>query len=119
MRINWGKHAADWLVAAHLVWGIFAVASLPAVLFWPGTQGFVFWALIVMVGSWALWRDCPLTAWERNLRARFDPAGFYDHSEGFLSRYLARITGLRLSGSGARTLNYAWTAIVLLAIIIR
>ena len=118
MRIPLGKRAADGLVFLHGVWGVGAFFSLPAAVIWPGVQSYIVWPMSAMLASWAVWKDCPLTAWERELRAKFDPQGHYQ-GRGFLSQYGSKLLGLQVSERFARRLNFGYTAAVIAAIILR
>ncbi|HXV26475.1 MAG TPA: DUF2784 family protein [Candidatus Paceibacterota bacterium] len=118
LRARLGKKAADGLVFLHGVWGVGAFASLPAAALWPGVQSYILWPMGAMLASWAVWRDCPLTAWERGLREKFDPDGHYDKGRGFVSHYGSKLMGVSVSERFARRLNYGYTAAVLLVIIL-
>jgi hypothetical protein len=118
MKLFHGKRLADGLAAVHAVWGVGAAASFPAVIVWPNIQAYVFWPFVVMVSSWVVLKECPLTSAERWLRSKWDPERRFG-GEGFVAHYFGKLTGVHIPHEVARRISYAYaTAVILLIVVI-
>ena len=111
-----GKLAADFIAFVHALWVFAALAALPLVVVDPDLKAAAMGFILLMTGMWLLWRDCPLRVWELRLREKFDPQHRYDGA--FISHYLHRFTGLRISTHRIRLMNWTYSALLVVVIIL-
>ncbi|HUO75517.1 MAG TPA: DUF2784 family protein [Candidatus Paceibacterota bacterium] len=100
----------------HMLIVIGGTLSLPLVLIYPGTRPFVLIGIIVLLSSWALFTDCPLTTLERRVRDRLR----WPQLKGdFFSFYFSKITGLHFPQVVHRYAERVYLMLVIAIIIIR
>jgi uncharacterized protein DUF2784 len=77
-----------WTIVAILLWGF----VLQFIFLWWIPVYFLIWVTSLSVSLFM--KECPLTRWERQLRAKYDPVRYYQGS--FLAYYIDRYFSLRL-----------------------
>ncbi|HTP57160.1 MAG TPA: DUF2784 family protein [Candidatus Paceibacterota bacterium] len=108
------------LVAAlSIVHGIIVLGgtiSLPMVLIYPNTMVFYFAGIAVLLVTWALFSDCPLTVAEQKLRRRIH---WPNMNGDFTQHYLGALTGIRLPEKVHAIVERVYLVAVLIIILLR
>ena len=111
------KLLANIVVAIHWVWVLLMFLCLPAVLLFPQISMLVLVFASLTVTSWIITRGCPLRFWELSLRRKFDPHGIY--SGMFITHYINKYLGTRLSDFQVRVIIYPWMIMAIVISVIR
>ncbi len=107
------------MVFVTLVHGIIVVGSiisLPMVLLFPGTRWYFFAGAVVVLLTWSLMSNCPLTLLDEGIRRRL---GLKSVDGDFLTYYVQKFTGMRIDARKKHVAEKVYLVVVVLVILIR
>lgn len=116
MRNFW---AILFMVALTVVHGcivVLAMLSLPLVLIYPWTRMYYMIGIGILLMTWVLFTDCPLTTVDRRIRSYLQ---WPQLKEDFTSHYLTALTGLRVYKQTHRIAERVYLALVIVIILFR
>jgi hypothetical protein len=101
------------VIAAHFLWVLLGAISLPLLFIFDWYKYIVWTFLGATVMSWITWRGCVLRIWENDLRKATNPSSVYEGT--FLSYYIKKIFGVKISSTAVRIIIYSFLVMLLLA----
>lgn len=116
MRTAWAVLFVVLLTVLHGLIVVGATLSLPLILMYPWTRTYYLMGIGILLVSWALFADCPLTTIDRKVRAYLR---WPQLKEDFTAHYLSMLTGLRVSQRAHRYVERAYLLIVIAIILAR
>lgn len=109
--INKIKHTADTVELVHLLWITLVITSLPIMIVWKPYTYVAVSAILITVGSWVLWGDCPLFTIENRLRRQYNPTESYTGS--FISHYLHKHFSIEIPALVFTILGYIYAVLII------
>ena len=116
MRNFWAILFIVCLTVVHGLIVIGVTLSLPLVLIYPSTRAFYLPGIGLLLVSWMLFSDCPLTTIERKARDYFR---WPQLNDDFISHHVSALTGLKISQRAHRFAERAYLVLVIAIIIAR
>ncbi len=103
------------LTVVHGLIVIGSTLSLPVVLMFPATKPYYLAGIGIVLFTWFIFSDCPLTMIDERIRARLS----WQKLDGdFVMYHLARLTGLRISHRAKVRVERVYLALVLAVILL-
>lgn len=106
------KHLADAAAVVHGLWLALVVASLPLSLTRKRFRHIGSSLVAITVGSWVVFRDCPLYQLENALRQKYDPKCVYKGS--FTSHYLKKYFSVNIPGKVFTLAGTSYAALLMM-----